>query len=99
MPIEISTKNQLQWSAHDKSWVLRYSIAVLAIAAAGLFRLLLKRFVEGDTPFLLLFAGMLVSAAFGGLGPGILATILATFAGGLVFEDVRVSDGISPAEA
>jgi signal transduction histidine kinase len=38
------------------------------------------------SPFLLLFAAIMVSAAYGGLGPGVLATVLATLASEFPFR-------------
>src|SRR4051812_38473322 len=56
--------------------VSRYSIALVTVAAAVGLRLLMQRFIENESmPFLLLFAAVLVSAASGGLGPGLLATV------------------------
>jgi signal transduction histidine kinase len=64
-----------------------------------LLRWILQRAVEGEAPFLLLFAAVLVSAAWGGLGPGVLATILAAVSSSLLFQDVNLADGISAPEA
>src|SRR5215210_1049629 len=60
-----------------RSVLLRYGVAVLAVGAALLLKLLLDPFT-GQHPFLLLAGAVLVGAWFGGLGPGLLATVLAT---------------------
>jgi signal transduction histidine kinase len=49
---------------------------VLAVAIAVLLRLALANVIPLRSPFLLLFAAVMVSAVYGGLGPGILATLL-----------------------
>jgi PAS domain S-box-containing protein len=55
--------------------VLRYSIAVAAVALALFLTLLLQPYLERST-FALLFAAVIVSSWSGGLGPGLLATAL-----------------------
>jgi signal transduction histidine kinase len=62
------------------SRLARYGMAVVVVAVAVLLRLALTSVVPLRSPFLLLFAAVMVSAAYGGLGPGILATVLATLA-------------------
>jgi PAS domain S-box-containing protein len=59
------------------STFLRYSVAVLAVGVALVIKLLLDPYT-GQHPFLLLAGAVLVGAWFGGLGPGLLATALAT---------------------
>jgi PAS domain S-box-containing protein len=55
---------------------LRYGVAVLAVGVALLVKLLLDPLTIQDTPFLLIFGAIIVSAWYGGLGPGLLATIV-----------------------
>ena len=55
----------------------RYGVAVLAVAIALLLKLLLVPLIQEESPFLLFFAAVMVSAWYGGLGPGLLATALA----------------------
>jgi K+-sensing histidine kinase KdpD len=64
---------------------MRYGFAVLVVAATVLLKLVLARTIEGETPFLLLFFAVLVSAWRGGAGPGLLATGLATLAASYFF--------------
>jgi len=67
-------------------WVARYGIALVTVAAAVALRLLLEQFTNNEsTPFLLLFAAVLVSSASGGLGPGLLATLLGALASDYFF--------------
>ena len=52
---------------------VRYGVAVVAVALALGLKLLIDPLVVQDTPFLLVFAAIMVSAWFGGLGPGVFA--------------------------
>lgn len=56
-------------------WV-RYSLAVVAVAVVLLLRLGLEHVLKAEAPFLLMFAAVMAAAAYGGLGPGLLATFL-----------------------
>lgn len=55
-----------------------YVMAFLAVALATLLTLMLRSLIE-PTFFLLFFAAVAFSAWYGGLGPGILATVLTVF--------------------
>ncbi|HEX2742530.1 MAG TPA: PAS domain S-box protein [Rubrobacter sp.] len=57
--------------------LLRYGVAVLAVEVALVIKLLLDPLITQDTPFLLVFGAIMVSAWYGGLGPGLLATVVA----------------------
>ena len=59
---------------------LRYGVAVLAVGAALLFKLLLDPLTVQDTPFLLVFGAIIVSAWYGGVGPGLMATAVSALA-------------------
>src|SRR5688572_12396357 len=62
------------------SRLARYGMPVVVVGVAVLLRLALTSVIPLRSPFLLLFAAIMVSAAYGGLGPGIVATLLATLA-------------------
>ena len=66
-------------------WLLRYLIAVLSIGVALGLKLLIDPLIVQDTPFLFVFAAVMVSAWYGGVGPGLLATALATLATDYLF--------------
>src|SRR6184192_732839 len=51
-----------------------------AVAAALLLRCALWSFLGPELPFLFLWPAVMVAAWYGGLGPGLLATALATLA-------------------
>src|SRR5215216_1597905 len=57
--------------------IVRYGVAVLAVGTALGIKLLIDPFVMQNTPFLLVFSAIMVSAWYGGLGPGLFATTLA----------------------
>src|ERR671913_67376 len=59
---------------------LRYGVAVLAFGGALGIKLLLDPLPVQDTPFLLVFGAIIVSAWYGGLGPGLLATAVSALA-------------------
>ncbi len=56
-----------------------YSLAVLATGLALFIKLAIGTLIESP-PFLLFFAAVMISSWYGGLGPGLLATFLATLA-------------------
>jgi two-component system sensor kinase FixL len=93
-------------SAHDQAVVprhhlrlqsawTRYGIAVGATAIAFAIRLLVDPIFREEAHFLFFVPAVLVAAALGGLGPGVLATVLALPAGFLV---VQQSSGVGAPE-
>ncbi|RCJ39499.1 hypothetical protein A6769_07035 [Nostoc punctiforme NIES-2108] len=58
--------------------LLHYSVALLSVALALWTTLLLNPYLI-PTPGALFFAAVMVSAWYGGLGPGLVATLLSTF--------------------
>jgi PAS domain S-box-containing protein len=60
--------------------LLRYGVAVLAVGVTFAIKLLLDPVIAQDIPFLLVFGVIMVSAWYGGLGPGLLATAAAGLA-------------------
>ena len=62
--------------------LLRYGVAALAVEVAFVIKLLLDPLIVQNTPFLLVFGAIMVSAWYGGLGPG----LFATFAAGLATD-------------
>jgi signal transduction histidine kinase len=58
--------------------MVRYVVAVSVVLVALLLKLLLNPLLLGDSPFLIFFAAVTFSAWYGGLGPGLVATVLAT---------------------
>src|SRR5919112_1179619 len=67
-------------SMKHTSLLLRYGVAVLVVGMAFLVKLLLDPLIVQETPFLLVFGAIMISAWYGGLGPGLLATVAAGLA-------------------
>jgi K+-sensing histidine kinase KdpD len=63
---------------------LRYGVAVLAVGVALAVKLLLDPLTVQDT-LLLLVCGAIISALYGGLGPGLLATVVSALITGFFF--------------
>ena len=64
-----------------RSQILRYGVAVLAVAIALALKLLLKPWVPvEESPFLVFFVPVLFSAWYGGISSGVLATIISAWA-------------------
>ncbi len=63
-----------------RSQLLRYGVAVIASLQALLLPLLVDPLLEIESPFLLFFVAVMVSAGYGGFGPGLLATTLTALA-------------------
>lgn len=61
--------------AFSRSVLLRYVVALLFVALATVLTLLFRPFAAPGA-FLLLFCSVVLSAWYGGLGPGLMATIL-----------------------
>ncbi len=79
---------------------LRYGVALASVSLALSLKFLLDPLTVQDTPFLLTFGAIMVSAWFGGLGPGILATVLAALITDYFFLYPRGSfSGLSPQAA
>jgi len=69
--------NMQNHSEVERSVSLRYGVALLAVVLSMVLKLLLEPLIGRDTPFLLAFAAITLSAWYGGHGPGLLATGLA----------------------
>ncbi|NKE72618.1 hybrid sensor histidine kinase/response regulator [Candidatus Manganitrophus noduliformans] len=65
--------------------LLRYGVGVFSVALIFLLRLLINPFVTETTPFLLFLIAVMVSAWYGGMGPGLMATVLSTLISDFVF--------------
>src|SRR5215510_15456933 len=60
-----------------RSPFIRYTAAVLAVAATLWLRVLLKPVIGQQSPYVSFFLTIVWSSWFGGFGPGVLATTLA----------------------
>ena len=66
-----------------------YGIAIIAIAVALVLRLALASVLQGEASYLFFFPAILIASAFGGWGPGSLATILGLLLGLFFVADFR----------
>lgn len=65
--------------------LLRYGMGILTVAVILLLKLLIDPFIREESPFLLFLIAVMVSAWYGGLGPGLLATVLSALVSDYVF--------------
>lgn len=63
----------------------RYSLAIAAVAVALVLRLAMEPLLDTEAPYLLMFTAVIAASAYGGLGPGLLATALVGIASYLLF--------------
>ena len=78
-PINHAERELPEWRHRMRSRTIRYAIAIISVGVALLFRQFLNPLVEQQTPYMLLFAAVMATAAFGGLGPGAVATLVGGF--------------------
>ncbi len=81
------------WSAfarglNSRQTSLRYAVAVVAVAASLAVRTLIGPIGSGDPSYLLFVPAVLVAADAGGLGPGLVATVLSLLAAMFVVADI-----------
>ena len=75
----------------DSSWVVRYIPALLFVSTATGLKLLAFADLERAIPFTFFYAAVAASAWWGGFGPGLLATLLASLAARYFFLVPRYS--------
>lgn len=69
---------------HSQSIFARYAVAALAMVLATTARWLLKHYFDNSYPFALIFLGIIGSAAYGGFGPALFASVLGIFSAWVV---------------
>lgn len=74
---------------HRLSPLLCYSIAILSTGGALALTLLMERAQLGPSTRLLFLAAVVVSSWYGGLGPGLLATLLSAVGSIYFFHDIQ----------
>ncbi|MBW4575950.1 MAG: PAS domain S-box protein [Aphanothece sp. CMT-3BRIN-NPC111] len=63
-----------------RSQILRYGVAVFTVAIALILKLLLKPWIGlEETPFLTFFVSIAIAAWYGGIGPGVMATVMSAW--------------------
>jgi PAS domain S-box-containing protein len=63
----------------------RYGVAVGVVAVAALLKWLFDQHIGGESPFLLFFAAVMISAWYGGVRAGLLTTLLAALVADFLF--------------
>ena len=69
----------------------RYGFAIFAVALATAVRLALDRILLNHIPFITFFIAVYLASLWGGLGPGIFATVLSAAAGAYFVTEPRFS--------
>src|SRR5580698_7456508 len=72
-----------------RSRLFRYSLPVVAVLLATFLRLALDPLLASKGPFAFFLLAVLVAARYGGLGPGLIATILGALIGDYFFVEPR----------
>ena len=75
----VKVVNRYLWSTEavkTRPVYVRYGFAIILLAFATLLKFQLYDYIGERTPFLLYFGVVIIATGFGGIGPGILSTIL-----------------------
>src|SRR5262249_55198418 len=91
--MKLSYDEFLHTFPYASSWLARYGMAVVSSGVILVICLFLDQFVSGNIPLTLFITPVVVSAWFGGLGPGLLATFLS----GLSSEYFLTEEHFTPA--
>jgi two-component system sensor kinase FixL len=83
------------FSASERGRILRYGVAPTAVVLSLAVRTLLLPILQDNTVYLYFVPAVLISAALGGIGPGLLATVLSLLAA--VFLNSELSASPNPA--
>src|SRR5580704_9413490 len=75
--------------ARDRSPLFRYGVAIGVTGLSLLVRWPLWPILGSQTPHMTFFPAVMISAYFGGFGPGLLATISGAFAAHYFLGDTR----------
>jgi PAS domain S-box-containing protein len=81
--------------AGEESPILfRYTLPFVTVAVATVFRLELDPFLGMRAVFIFFLLAILLTARYGGLGPGLIATVLGTLSGDYLFLKPRFNFGV-----
>lgn len=84
--------------AQRRRSLIAYGLAVATVGVTAVLKLVLSNVFMQDTPFLLLIGAVMLAAWYGGLGPGLLATVLADVASNYFFMGIPYSLSFSREE-
>ena len=73
-------ENKGRLSLFEYGWAVRYGVAPMMVALGLAIRSLLAPVLTNETVYTYFVPSVLVSAWFGGLGPGLVATVLSVLA-------------------
>ncbi|SEP72430.1 PAS/PAC sensor signal transduction histidine kinase [Faunimonas pinastri] len=73
--IDLPAGTENRGASHAARTARRYAVAVLALTAAFLARILLTPFLQDHSAYMLFIPAVMVAAAFAGFGPAIAATL------------------------
>ena len=82
----------------DARWQMRYGVACGVVVAAFLLRLTLFGHLDTRLPFGFFLVGVMVTAWYGGLGPGLFAATAGLLLGGYFFLP-RTGSGVAMGDA
>jgi PAS domain S-box-containing protein len=68
-----------------ESWIVRYGFAVIVVVLAAIIRMALNPLMPSGYPFLTFFLAVMLAAWWGGLGPGLVASVLSALTAELLF--------------
>jgi PAS domain S-box-containing protein len=80
IPLTLERRKRSKMHRTSRSALARYLAVPVAVATALLLRLVLWPEMQYELPFLLLWPAVMFCAWYGGLGPGLLATMVSAFA-------------------
>jgi K+-sensing histidine kinase KdpD len=75
----VKVVNRYLWSGEavkTRPAYVRYGFAIILLAFITLLKIQYFEYIGEKTPFLLYFGVVIIATGFGGIGPGILSTIL-----------------------
>ncbi|QOV88754.1 ATP-binding protein [Humisphaera borealis] len=76
----------------------RYAVALIAVAIAGMLRLMMRPIIETEAPFLLFFAAVMASGWYGGFRPAIFATFMSAIVVSAFFMEQMNPPGLLEAD-
>src|SRR5215468_3872440 len=89
--MRLSYDRFVQTFPRASSWAARYGVAILSTGVTLIICLFLDQLLSGNIPLTLFIIPVLMSAWFGGLGPGMVATFLSGLAGEFFLTEERFS--------
>src|ERR1700685_2716811 len=86
-----SMLSQSVMTPRERTRLFRYGVAILVTAATLALRWPLWRLLGNQAPHIMFFPAVMISAYYGGLGPGLAATLLSAIAAQCFLADSQIS--------